>query len=678
MTFRPDRTSSTLPETLTLGTLFFTPALYNQSMVLEYSRRFAWFTLTVILIASFSFTLYASLRESPIMDELAHIPAGYSYVRLLDNRLNPEHPPLLKTLSALPLLAMNLNFPTGENAWRNDVNGQWAVGNQFLYKSGNDADKIIRWARVGPILLTLILIVLIYIWSRELLGAWWALLPSFLFALSPNILAHSHYVTTDIAAAFGMVFGTYFFLKFLHHPSKKNLIYAGLAFGVAELTKFSVALLIPYFVFLIAVFYIVSVWNSWRETTPGERLRRFGVRALRYVRALIVVFAIGYVLVVYPVYALFTTNYPMEKQTADTEFILTSFAGGPTPAGAICKPARCPADLDIWMTKNQVTRPMAEYLLGLLMVLQRSAGGNTAYFLGEVSAAGSPGYFPTVYLLKEPLPILAIVVVALLLGLKGILKTAFRAPRSAFRSFMDYLSVNFTEFSMIAFIVLYWAWSINSPLNIGFRHLLPTLPFTYMLAASAWKKWVTGYEWRGMFASVASIIRGLGNAARSAVKYAFLIVLLLWLVVETAVAAPYFLSYFNGFAGGVLGKDAWTGYRYVTDSNFDWGQDLLRLKEFVDARPEIDKVAVDYFGGGDVKYYLGDRAELWWSSRGNPADQGIKWLAVSVNTLESAIQPPAPGFERKPEDEYRWLTGSRSPEPDYRAGTSIFIYKLNH
>lgn len=651
-------------------------------MASGFSQATAWLTLAIIVIASFSFTFYASLGESPIMDELAHIPAGYGYVRYLDYRLNPEHPPLLKAISALPLLILGLNFPAQENAWKSDVNGQWAAGNQFLYKSGNDAERIIRWSRIGPILLTLLLIILIYLWSKELLGAWWALLPSFLFAFSPNILAHSHYVTTDIAAAFGVVFATYFFLKLLHHPARKNMVYAGLAFGVAQLTKFSAALLVPYFVFLIIAFYFVSIWNNWREMAPEEKFRRFGIHGFRYLRALAVVFAIG-LLVVYAVYALFTANYPMEKQTADTEFILTSFAGGPTPAGETCKPVRCLAEANIWMTKNPITRPLAEYLLGLLMVLQRSTSGNTAYFWGEVSAAGSPWYFPAVYLLKEPIPILAIVLVALFLGSKGVLKMVLRYPRLALRNFMDYLSVNFTEFSMLTFIALYWAGSIQSPLNIGFRHLFPALPFTYILAASAWKKWILGRDWSGALSSFHGFVSALKNAALSMAKYALLVVLLFWLLAETVLAAPYFLSFFNSFAGGVLGKDAWSGYRYVTDSNFDWGQDLLRLKTFVDEQ-DIDKIAVDYFGGGDTTYYLGNKVENWWSSRGNPLDAGIEWFAISANTLQGAIQPAAPGFERKPEDEYRWLTELRPPAPgigniptpDYRAGTSIFIYKL--
>ena len=86
---------------------------------------------------------------------------------------------------------------------------------------------------------------------------------------------------------------------------------------------------------------------------------------------------------------------------------------------------------------------------------------------------------------------------------------------------------------------------------------------------------------------------------------------------------------------------------------------------------------MDYFGGGEPKYYLGDKAEYWWSAKGNPRDFGIEWLAVSVNTLQGAFSAADPDLERKSEDEYRWLKDLRDPyKPDYRAGTSIFIYKL--
>lgn len=636
---------------------------YNKSvehMPQKITSGISWCAVAAICFFALILMLVASFGESAITDERAHIPAGYGYVANLDYRLNPEHPPLVKVLAGIPLRFLNVNFPTQSTAWTSEINGQWTMGTQFLYESQNDADKIIRWARIGPMLLTLALSILIYLWSRELLGRLWGLLPVFLFALSPNILAHGHYVTTDVAAAFGIVLATYYFLKFLSMPSRRRLFAAGIAFGVAQLTKFSTVLLVPYFAFLLIVYYAART---------ADDLSRFGTRAWRYLRGLTLIFLIGYALIVYPVYAVLTVNYQAAKQTADTEFILTSFANGPTPQGEICKPMRCIAELNIAMTKNPVTRPFAEYLLGILMVLQRSAGGNTNYFLGEVSAAGWSHYFPVVYVLKEPQALLLFVLVALSLAFNRMIRRTIAKARAVQERILDYLQVNFAEFSMAVFVAIYWTYSIAGNLNIGFRHLIPTLPFIYILSAGVWKRW------------------------ENKKKYILLGALVLWFFISTVAATPHFLSYFNPLGGGIR-----YGYRYVTDSNYDWGQDLIRLKKFVDSRPEVDRIAVDYFGGGDPKYYLGTgRVEYWWSARGNPSkgsprsDSGqagqvppIHWLAVSVNTLQGAIQPLAPNHERKSQDKYRWLTELRPPapglgnvpEPDFRAGKSIFIYKL--
>jgi len=244
---------------------------------------------------------------------------------------------------------------------------------------------------------------------------------------------------------------------------------------------------------------------------------------------------------------------------------------------------------------------------------------------------------------------------------------------------------------MASFIVLYWGYSMHSPLNIGIRHLMPTIPLILILASGVWKKWImninVSFGGAGGTAigntSIESMMASAQSVARSfmysIIKYAALIILVFWLLFETLFNAPYFLSYFNEFAGGT-----WNGYHFVTDSNYDWGQDLLRLQSFVNAHPEIDKIAVDYFGGGSPAYYLGAKEVDWSSSKGNPADQGIHWLAVSVTTLEGAIQPLAPGQYRNASDTYAWLTALRPaapgmgnvPPPDFRAGTSIFIYHL--
>lgn len=310
------------------------------------------------------------------------------------------------------------------------------------------------------------------------------------------------------------------------------------------------------------------------------------------------------------------------------------------------------------------------------MVIQRSAGGNTSYFLGHVSAAGSHLYFPLIYVLKESLPVLLMVLLAILIFLKYFFQSVRHG--GSFRRLPLFIERNFAATAMFLFVFIYWTNSILSPLNIGLRHLIPTFPFIYILATLAWKKWIMDFNFSGR-----SMISTMGNLAKtllsSSVKVSALSILVLWFVAETFYASPNFLSYFNEIGDGKYG-----GYRFVTDSNYDWGQDLLRLVDWSKQHPEADKIAVDYFGGGNPQYYLPNIAVPWQSSKGNPADSGIHYLAISANTLQGDIQPVAPGFARSPSDEYRWLTQSRPqkaelgavPMYDARAGTSIFIYKL--
>lgn len=630
---------------------------------------------TIIAGAAFLISLSLAGRDSLIMDELAHIPAGYGYVKYFDYRLNPEHPPLVKALSALPLAFMDLNFPEDKISWKEQVNSQWWAGTQFIFESGNNADSLIKWSRIGPIMILVLLIFMIYFWSAKLLGRWWAVVPTFLFAFSPNILAHGHYVTTDIGATFGIFAATFAFINFLEKPNRKNLIVAGLVFGMAQLLKFSAVLLVPFFIFLAFIHFLMNL-QGFSRIAPNHKIKFLLRKTGQYLRWLFFIFLTGFMLI-YAVYFVFTFNYPAEKQAGDAREILTSFAGGPAKAGEWCSPKRCLAEADIWMTKNAITKPIAEYLLGVLMVMQRSSGGNTMYFLGEVSGGGSTLYFPTVFLLKESLPALIFIAAAFVLAIlrfsKGIIKGRIKL--------MEYLNTNFAEFSMLVFVVLYWVYSMKSPLNIGLRHIFPTIPFIYILAASSVKKSFSSVITATSNFGIANIFKVFEFVSKNIYKLGGIFVLLLWLSLETVFAYPNYLSYFNEMGGGTK-----NGYRMVTDSNYDWGQDLKELALFVE-KNKIDKIAIDYFGGDNLAYRFQDKAVPWQSSKGNPKEEGTEWLAVSANTIMGAVAELKPGMEgtRKEEDAYLWLKAARNvpsnytdaPEPDYRAGTSIFVYKLN-
>jgi len=212
----------------------------------------------LLILGTMFFLLFASsLNDSATFDEVAHIGAGYTYLKYRDSRLNPEHPPLMKDLAALPLMFLNLKFDINHPFWNSEnINDrQWTAGNLLLYGSGNDPDKIIFWARLPIMLLALFFGWLLYRWTSSLYGERVGLIVLFLYAFSPTFLAHSRYVTTDLAAAFGFFIGLASFLRFLEKPAVGRAAAAGACLGIALLLKFSLFLLLPIYA-VLAILWI--------------------------------------------------------------------------------------------------------------------------------------------------------------------------------------------------------------------------------------------------------------------------------------------------------------------------------------------------------------------------------------------------------------------------------------
>lgn len=262
------------------------------------------YRLVVVLLLLLMATLGLSSMagDSGIVDEVAHIPAGYSYLKYGDYRLNPEHPPLLKDLAAFPLLLLDLKFPLTIPAWTTESNGQWETGWNFIYHIGNDADKILFWSRLPILLLALLFGYILYRFAKKRYGLRVALLTLFLFTLSPNLLAHSRLVTTDLGIAAFMFFAFYFFFEFLEKPSRKSLAWATLFFALMQLAKFSAVIIYPFFG-LLALIAVVT-WQS-----PPTWQQRFKV----YIGGLLLIFLASFLLV-WIVYIPHTWNMPLEVQ----------------------------------------------------------------------------------------------------------------------------------------------------------------------------------------------------------------------------------------------------------------------------------------------------------------------------------------------------------------------------
>lgn len=534
----------------------------------------------LLLLLMASTAIFSMKDDSATSDEVAHIIAGYSYLVKQDYRLNPEHPPLLKDLAALPLLFMGLQFPENSHYWINDTNAEWDLGRVFLYHSGYNADQILFWSRIPTVIFMLLLGLYLYKWSRELYGSKAGLLALTLYSFSPSIIAHSRLVTTDVGVTFFIFISFYYFWKLLEKSTRLNFLLATLTFTLAQLSKFTAIFLVPVFILLVV-------------------LRHRSLRNLT-----LMLFLSFVILGIY--YQLHLLEMPLDVQI---QLINSSITLPPNEAATYSQITTLAKNFLISLANISLLRPYSQYLLGFFMAGGHTVVGHTSFFMGEIGKHHWQ-YHLVGYLVKEPLASQIMLLIALLIAAKK-------------RSRPQPLITGILAFCLLVFIVFSAA-----NLQLGIRHILPLFPFIYMLTA--------------------------GQIAKTKVRAlrATIVLLIVWLVTSSLLVFPSYLAYYNEIVGGPK-----NGYIYFVDSNTDWGQDLKRLAQYVKEN-NIDRIKLDYFGGGDPAYYLGDKYVYYDSSLG-PTDG---WLAVSASQHQ--------WFQ----SEYVWLN---KYEPVVQIGYSIFVYNIS-
>src|SRR5437870_226947 len=268
------------------------------------------------------------------------------------------------------------------------------------------------------------------------------------------------------------------------------------------------------------------------------------------------------------------------------------------------------------------------WFLGLQRLLSLARGGQWAFFLEERSYHGWWSYFVVAFLLKTPVGSLVLIAVSVFF---------YRARRSLGRREAILLLVPVSIIFLAA---------TQSKTNIGLRHILPVYPFLFVLASR--------------LATVRFNRRWLAQFLVGAP--------LIFTAVSSLRIAPHQLAYFNELVGG---PDE--GYRYLSDSNIDWGQDLRGVKVYMD-KENLPIIYLSYFGTAPPSYY-GIRYQYvpgGWPWESPPADKvpagaSRKILAISVSNLQDIWTPHDPLF--------RWLW---MRQPVAKIGYSIFVYDLTH
>jgi hypothetical protein len=270
--------------------------------------------------------------------------------------------------------------------------------------------------------------------------------------------------------------------------------------------------------------------------------------------------------------------------------------------------------------------PAGTHLLLWERVTEATGGGHPGFLMGEISTEGWWHYFPVAFAIKTPLPALLV-----LLGAMVAFGLGHRRGWT-------------NEMALGIFPLLYAAVTIFSRLNIGYRHVLPVLPFLFVSAGRV-----------ANLSRVPSFVVRLSS-----------FVLLIWLAIGTLQIHPHYLAFFNELVGG---PDQ--GYHYLVDSNTDWGQALKALHRYLE-KEGIHQVRLSTYieyGPAFEAYGLNvdplpplHAAPGLLPSRFNPP-AGV--YAISSTTLQGI-------FTIDPEM-YDWF---RHREPDARIGHVMLLYRV--
>ena len=527
-------------------------------------------TLAFLGIVFLALAVGSMWNDAATADEAAHIVSGL--LKVQEGRLDfyATQAPLVEAIEALPLALSGYRVPDSAARYGNRP---WVVGHVLLYRSGYDAQTILRIARMPVIAMLLALCLAVFFFVRGVTGNGAAGLAAFtLTAFSPTMLAHGRLATVDAGLALFAFLAAIAFWRLLQRPSVALAIGTGAVTACALTAKISGAILVPYFLLLVAV-HAVHTSRERRLTTA--HLRAFAIATASSLLA-------------------FTAIYLVLDRSLD------------------------------------LTLPFRQHVAAIRAVgtLYSDHYVLPQFLLGEFSHRGWPHYNLVALLVKTPLTELLLIVVAVV--------TWKRSRR-------------IEALVLALFAVLFLAVSAFSSLNLGIRHVLPILPFLHAAIAivlfDAWSSPEPRADVR------APRVFGIALVALFGAQ-----------ILTAAVTFPSYVSYFNPLIGSHRNAD-----RVLIDSNLDWGQDLLRLRSWMEKKG-IGQIRIHYFGAASVEHELGPLAIRWPAPRRDLLPAG--WFAVSRHFYRLSFHP-----RRSPIDYDAYLRASGA-EFVTSIGGSIDVYRV--
>jgi len=315
-----------------------------------------WIAVALVLAATVGIVATYSVFGHTI-DEPFHMACGIEWLSGGGYRLEAQHPPLARVLTALG--------PWFDGARLRGGLSMFDEGSVVLY-GGMDYDRRITLARLGVLPLFWIGALLVWTWCERWLDRRTALFAILLYATTPSLLAHSSLATTDMAFAVFFLAALMAMIHLVEEPSTGRGVLFGAALAIALLSKFST---LPFFPAAAAV---AAGWAAWNVGIKdwGPKLRALAVPLGAGVVVCLLIVWLGY-----------------------------RFSFGPSEVLGTIVPA-------------------PELFDGIEQVRRHNAEGHDAFLLGAFTETGFWYFYPVTLFFKTPLPLLILAVMGAWIGVR--------------------------------------------------------------------------------------------------------------------------------------------------------------------------------------------------------------------------------------------------------------------
>ncbi|MGH7214625.1 MAG: glycosyltransferase family 39 protein [Tepidisphaeraceae bacterium] len=598
------------------------------------------------LIAAYGLTAWVAVRgKSVTYDETLHATAAWVVKTRGDFRVNPEDPPLWQYWAALPHSPRALRADFAAPAWElmaRDVTAHWEFTPRTLFLTpGNDGQVFVNRSRAMMLVIAAGLGLLIAAWAWELGGPMAAVASLGCYAFDPNLLAHGALVKNDVVFSLVLLALALVLWRLGRRWTWHDAVALGIVCGIGLSVKFSGVLTPVIMVLVLGVRALAPLSWPWpvmgrKLKSRGRRLVAMGTCAGAGVVAWAMIWAAyGFRFVPTPDPDVLLNTAQLIEVAGDKEVEARAVAERRQPSVQE-RFAWRPGLLLRAILLSEKYHLLPQAWTNGLAYTHLSVQVRGSYLMREYSNVGWWYYFPLTMLFKTPLATLAAAGVCAALAAawwrRGLI---LRIPE---------------QWWLAACLMLppgvYFASAVASNLNLGIRHMLPVYPFVFI----------------GVGLVVARVLH---SSARPNLARALCAICALALAVETALAFPHFIPFFNAAVGGSRG-----GLQLLGDSNLDWGQDLPLLAEWQRQNPDRN-LYLCYFGTAQPRFYgiryrpLPGGSTRFGPQLPFPTEPGV--IAISATNLQG-IYMSARG---------RAVYGALrdSQEPFAVLGGSIYLYE---